>query len=237
MKQSLNNEKGTALIIAIMVLAFLTSFAVTMLFKSTGESKTAGEQKEKAKAFYNAESGIQHALAKIKVITLNWTISSDNFTPHLAGATVSNPWVTFLSTTDYVITIKDDNDDIETGIPEPSKDTNRRIYVRSESTTSSGKKKIVEAFVQAYRQDDLSVWYNAIFSGKGQNGKHIDQRVIIGGSVHLLGEDYNGIQTLPKNNVVMTMGDNAIVSNNYQGLAGLIKDIIPDLTTAEQSLD
>ena len=235
LKLYLEEEKGAVLVLALLILVAITVLGIAILINSTTEVKISGNNLTSSEAFYAAESGIQHALATIKVITEDWTISSDNFTPRLAGATALNPWVNFLSSGNYVITIKDDND--ETGTLDPAKDTNRRIYVRSESNTSSGAKKVIEVLVQGYKQDDLSVWYNAIFSGSGQSGKHIDQKVIIGGSVHLLGENSSGVQTVPKSGVVMIMGDDALVSNNYNGMAALLKSVIPDITTAQQSLD
>ena len=66
MKPSFSDEKGTAFVIAIMVIAFLTSFAITMLFKSTSESKAVGKSKSKNEVFYIGETGIQRTLRQIR---------------------------------------------------------------------------------------------------------------------------------------------------------------------------
>jgi len=240
------SNQGAALIISLLILIALTIMATTAVTINILEIKVSDNYKEANKAFYGAESGIQHALAQLKTITGSWTTSTANFTPQLAGATTLNPWVSFLSSGvfssagNYTVTIKDDND--ETGTPNPAVDTNRRVYLRSESTTLFGAKKIIEVLVEGYLPDDVSVWNNAIFSGSGQSGKMIKGKVIISGSVHLLGENAAGVQTVGYADTavdleILEMGGKARIGNNYDGLVPGLLDKIPDLTTSPQSLN
>lgn len=236
----LTSEKGAALIVSLIVLVVLTVFATLAITINIVEVKVSDNHKEANKALYGADSGIQHALAQLKTTTINWTTSSDNFTPQLAGATTSNPWVSFLSSGNYVVKIKDDEDE---AVPSnPSVDTNRRIYIRSESNTLFGAKKIIEALVEGYTSEDVSVWNNAIFSGSGEAGKMIKGKVIISGSVHLLGENSSGVQTVGYADTavdleILELGGKARIANNYDGLVAGLLDKIPDLTNSQQSLN
>jgi len=241
-----NGNKGAALIISLLILVVLTAVATITITMNVLEVKISDNNKESNKAFYGAESGIQHALAQLKTITASWTGSSTSFTSQLTGATASNPWVNLLSSGtfspagNYVVTIKDDND--EGGSIDPAADANRRVYVRSESTSLFGAKRVIEVLVEGYLPDDVSVWNNAIFSGSGQAGKMIKGKVIISGSVHLLGENASGVQTVGYADTavdleILELGGKARISNNYDGLVAGLIDKIPDLTNSAQSLN
>ena len=91
------SNKGAALIISLLILIVLTAVATITITMNVLEVKISDNDKESNKAFYGAESGIQHALAQLKTITGSWTGSSASFTSQLTGATASNPWLNLLS--------------------------------------------------------------------------------------------------------------------------------------------
>ena len=242
----ITSNNGAALIISFLILVLLTMIATIAITMNIMEIKISNNHEESNKAFYDAESGIQHALVQLKVVTTDWTTSNSNFTTQLAGATSANPWVNFLSSGifsvagNYVVTIKDDND--ETGILDPASDNNRRVYIRSESNTLFGSRKVIEVLVEGYLPKDVSVWNNGIFSGSGQAGKIIKGKVIISGSVHLLGENSSGVQTVGYADTavdleILDLSGKARISNNYYGLVTGLLDKIPDLTNSSQSLN
>ena len=242
----ITSNNGAALIISFLILVLLTMIATIAITMNIMEIKISNNHEESNKAFYDAESGIQHALVQLKVVTTDWTTSNSNFTTQLAGATSANPWVNFLSSGifsvagNYVVTIKDDND--ETGTLDPASDNNRRVYIRSESNTLFGSRKVIEVLVEGYLPKDVSVWNNGIFSGSGQAGKIIKGKVIISGSVHLLGENSSGVQTVGYADTavdleILDLSGKARISNNYYGLVTGLLDKIPDLTNSSQSLN
>src|SRR3990170_4036836 len=93
----ITSNNGAALIISFLILVLLTMIATIAITMNIMEIKISNNHEESNKAFYDAESGIQHALVQLKVVTTDWTTSNSNFTTQLAGATSANPWVNFLS--------------------------------------------------------------------------------------------------------------------------------------------
>ncbi len=234
------SEKGAALIVSLIVIIVVTLFAAIAVTMNAIEVKVSDNHKEADKALYEADSGIQQAIAQLKTTTAIWTNSNSSFTSLLTGATLSNPWINFLSSGNYVVKIKDDDD--ESAPSNPSVDANRSIYINSEGSTLFGSKKIIQALVQADLPEDISVWNNALFVGSGLAGKMINGNVTIAGSVHLLGENSDGVQTIGNADQVvdldiLTLGGNAMIANNYQGLDSTVLGKIPDITNSPKSLD
>jgi len=56
-----NPQRGSALVLAIFVLALLTAMGAALLFLSQNEIKMAGASVQPKKAFYMAEAGLEHA--------------------------------------------------------------------------------------------------------------------------------------------------------------------------------
>jgi hypothetical protein len=94
MKQILpicNNEKGTALIVALLILVLLTLMGISATTTSTIEVQMAGNEKFYEMAFYSAESGWQQALnwldGQYPGVTQNliWDEDAVTFTPVLGN--------------------------------------------------------------------------------------------------------------------------------------------------------
>ena len=59
------DEKGVALIIALLVLLVLTLLGVSLINTATFETSISGNERSRIDAFYTAEAGIQRALAQL----------------------------------------------------------------------------------------------------------------------------------------------------------------------------
>jgi len=63
--QMLNNERGIALVIALILLSILTIIGLAAINTSTIEVLISGSEKERQEAFYAADGGIQYGLQQI----------------------------------------------------------------------------------------------------------------------------------------------------------------------------
>ena len=64
-KNLMKSEKGTALIISLLLLLVLTILALSLINTSTFEIGISGNEKASMEAFYAAEAGIQMALSQL----------------------------------------------------------------------------------------------------------------------------------------------------------------------------
>ncbi|MBW2075601.1 MAG: pilus assembly PilX N-terminal domain-containing protein [Deltaproteobacteria bacterium] len=67
-KETLNNERGMALVIALVLLCVLTIIGVAAINTSTVEILISGAEKETGEAFYAADGGIQYALQQVATV-------------------------------------------------------------------------------------------------------------------------------------------------------------------------
>ena len=63
------DEKGVALIIALLVLLVLTLLGVSLINTTIFETSISGNERTRVDAFYTAEAGIQRALAQLPAMT------------------------------------------------------------------------------------------------------------------------------------------------------------------------
>jgi hypothetical protein len=64
-KNHMRSEKGTALIVSLLLLLVLTILALSLINTSTFEIGISGNEKTRLEAFYAAEAGIQMALSQL----------------------------------------------------------------------------------------------------------------------------------------------------------------------------
>ena len=64
-KNHMRSEKGTALIVSLLLLLVLTVLALSLINTSTFEIGISGNEKTRLEAFYAAEAGIQMALSQL----------------------------------------------------------------------------------------------------------------------------------------------------------------------------
>lgn len=91
-------ERGTALIISLVILLILTLLGITAMSTSSLEQKMSGNTQEATRAFEAAESGLNQALNTSGSLTLSGS-SSNNFTYSTMNATadVSTAFVQYSS--------------------------------------------------------------------------------------------------------------------------------------------
>jgi len=89
----LNNEQGVAIVLAVMVLLVLTGILMAFLSVSALEPQISRNVADTAQARYLAEAGIEVGFN----LLVNTGDATQSFTPALAGATATNPWVTLVN--------------------------------------------------------------------------------------------------------------------------------------------
>ena len=89
----LNNEQGVALVLAVMVLLVLTGILLAFLSVSALEPQISRNVADTARARYLAEAGVEIGFN----LLVNTGDATQSFTPALAGATGTNPWVTLVN--------------------------------------------------------------------------------------------------------------------------------------------
>ena len=68
-KWTTGDQKGVALIIALLILLVLTLLGVSLINTATFENTISGNERVRIDAFYTAEAGIQRALAQLPATT------------------------------------------------------------------------------------------------------------------------------------------------------------------------
>ena len=77
----LTNEKGAALVIALMMMIMLTLVGLGSIFTSTFEVKLSGNKRGSTNAFYAADSGIQVVIANIENFTVPGKYVDNQYDP------------------------------------------------------------------------------------------------------------------------------------------------------------
>src|SRR5712664_4535754 len=164
----LGNEHGAALVLALMMLLMQTGLVMAFLAASALEPQISRNLADSARARYLAETGIEIGFN----LLVNTSDASQSFTPALAGATGTSPWVTLVNngtlanvTTGgaaaettfagtYTVAIRNDSqagDPTLTGQSNAGEtltsDTNKIVIMRS-TGTFNGATKILEVVVK-----------------------------------------------------------------------------------------
>ena len=92
-RAQLSNEQGVAIVLAVMVLLVLTGILLAFLSVSALEPQISRNVADTARARYLAEAGIEIGFN----LLVNTGDATQSFTPALAGATSTNPWVTLVN--------------------------------------------------------------------------------------------------------------------------------------------
>ena len=171
MNRIMKENKGSALLLALLVMVMLTFLFIGSVTTSLNDMDIASNQKQKTSAFYVAEAGLEWAKRALKDnadVTNNDSLEGIiNASPNIGNGTFN----------------------VEVGGSLPFK-----------TLTSRGISKDGRGAVQQVvrrRRDPLNIWDNIIFAGTGQSGHAIAGNVSLHGSVHILGEgepftDQNG---------------------------------------------
>lgn len=220
-KFSINNERGSMLLIAYFVIFVLLGIGSAFIMYSSNEAKISERQRLTTVAFHVAEAGIERALYDLRqdfVGSLNpsWADGDINgfvigpnsasyFSIPYSGQSPNNT----INGGTYTVSLK-------------NVANNEHIWIRSVGTINDATHTI-EVYVKMI---NLSPWDNAIFAGSGASGTMVNGNVDIRGSVHILGTGLN-----PGDYAIDLGGTAEIVGNNYSGVDAALLAKVPPLPT------
>ena len=217
--RSLNNNRGSLLLITYFVIVILLGIGASFLLLVTNESRFSERQRLSTVAFHIAEAGIERGLYDLKQDFINasgtasW--SDGDVNGYAIGPDTANFYTIPYSSTSfnegsYVVELRNvlgANDD---------------VWIRSTGTVG-GVNHTIKVYV---RMISLSPWEYAIFAGAGASGTMINGIVDIRGSVLILGTG------LSAGDYAADLGGTAeIVGNNYNGVPAALVDKVPALPT------
>ena len=182
---SLNNENGFALLSTMLFLVILTVIGIAATNTSTIETMIAAAEKNRQRAFFGAEAGIEHCTAILK------SRMSENF-----KKTASDKWDFALSTSEsgveagsnssfiwingksigngcsYTVSVRDNDDEKPSDM---TVDADGVIYVTSWATTTDGTTAGVELGISGLLTSGTATGYAAqAGSGAGKSYKADD---------------------------------------------------------------
>ena len=163
-KKSLNNEQGTAVVIALIMLCVLTIIGVAAIDTSTIETIIAGVEKERQGSFYAAEAGIEHVKGMLTSLFVSrnaakmagggdpdWDFALNGSESGISAATGANysggaDWITNGDGgAGYTYTVRIWNNVDSSG--SATNDTDAKIYARSTSAGPQGGTASVEVML------------------------------------------------------------------------------------------
>lgn len=171
MKRILKEKKGSALLLALLVMIMLTFVFIAAVTTSLNDMDIAQNQKQKTSAFYVAEAGLEWAMRALKdnpdMLNNDSLEAVINSRPNIGNGTF--------------------NVDVSGTLPYKT--------LTSRGTSQDGRGAV--QVVVKRKRNPLNVWDNIIFAGIGQEGNAIAGNVSLHGSIHILGEgepfnDQNG---------------------------------------------
>ena len=138
----LNDDTGSVMVAALMVLVLLTIIGISASNISTTEVQIATNSLRYERAFYTAEAGLQHAKQLLKKpfvqhnagkaatgVDLDWNFAIEGATDSSFDGGVD--WVnTTLAGVSYTVTVWD-NDDDAPNPDDPEIDSDGRVFIRS----------------------------------------------------------------------------------------------------------
>jgi hypothetical protein len=165
--QAIKNERGSVLVIALIMLVLLTVLGITATSTSNIELQIAGNERNYKRAFFIANAGIEHAradlAAKLAIFratqvsqgsALDWSFALDN-EANMGTATgitfdTGVEWLdeNFGDGYTYTVTVFNDNDD-PLNPNKAIEDKNGRIYARAVASGPNGVQAIVQVLLLA----------------------------------------------------------------------------------------
>ena len=85
----LNDQKGAALVIALIMIVVLTLIGLASTFTSTFELKLSGNKRGATNAFYSAESGVEIVESNVGYFSYTGNSSTPALNPNPANAVIS----------------------------------------------------------------------------------------------------------------------------------------------------
>jgi hypothetical protein len=161
-KRLLVEEKGSALLVALVIMVMLTFIFIAALTTSITDMDISKNMKERTSSFYMAEGGLELGMKVLKnnpnMLNNDSLETLINANPNLGSGSFS---VDVTGTAPYKI------------------------------LTSKGNSQEGESQVQVIvkrKRNPFNIWNNIVFAGVGQSGHSIQGNVSFHGPVHILGE-------------------------------------------------
>ncbi len=158
-----NNQKGSALVISLLILILLSFIGIAGVITSSRDMDISLNQKERNNAFYTAEAGLELAMALAK--NNGQIMDADSLRDLINGYSSSLGYDTFNVAV-----------------------TGAGQYKTLTSTGYSSDGKAAVQVQVRRRRNPLNIWNNVMFAGSGESGKGIQGNVSYHGSVHILGD-------------------------------------------------
>jgi hypothetical protein len=162
MKKYIMIEKGSALLLALLIMVMLSFILIAALTTSITDMDISKNIKERTSAFYLAESGLELGMSVLRgnpnmlnndsleaLISAHSNLGNGSFSVDITGTA---PYKTLTAT----------------------------------GNSSEGQSQ-VQVMVKR-KKDPFNIWNNIVFAGVGQSGHSITGNVSFHGSVHILGE-------------------------------------------------
>lgn len=234
-----NPEKGTVLIVALLVVTFLSLLGTAFLILASTESRIAFNEKDFARALYVAETGIERARQDLKYDTafdklcglfnryFGSPMGPNTDTGSILGSAGAKyydlgtalsacaqkiPAAGFIDVyTNSSPVSADTYSDGATYSVKLGNASGIEVTARSQGQIGTRAARTIEA---RFRVVNLSPWNNAVFAGAGASGATINGNAIIAGSVHILGDGLS-----PTDEAVEFSGGGGIF-NRYKDIDG-----------------
>jgi Tfp pilus assembly protein PilX len=198
------NERGSVIIVALLVLALGTIIGVAAITTSTTERQSAFNFLVYERTFYTAEAGLERAKEILKMefsrqtapgnpADASWNFILDGTTQLPDGTilapatksypnTYSNGGVTLLNNqaldgNTYTVTIWDNNDEAP-ATDNPTVDKDRLIWVRSAAREPSGASCTIEILLHAKDQSDIRGYDTQSYGGPDKASTSNDKNAI-----------------------------------------------------------
>lgn len=244
MVESMRHNKGSVLIVALLVMIVLSILGLVFLTVSQTESQIAFYDRDATRALYVAEMAVERARRDLKYEvrhdkdgitnqyiasptpvaagapadcsgTVTWIWSPPQQRCYDLGGPIPNAGFVTLYTNANVDTYADGSTyTVQLGDRDSDKMTIRATANGPQATT-----KAVDVRVQLR---NLSVWGNVAFLGGAGAGARINGNVVLAGSVHILGTDLGPAGT------AADFGGTAGIYNWYFGINPILNGKIPD---------
>jgi hypothetical protein len=182
------NERGSAIVVALLVLALGTIIGIAAVNTSSMERQSAFNFLIHERTFYTAEAGLERAKEVLKMEFSRQTAPSNpteaNWSFALATATDStyDGGVKLLNNqtldgNSYTVTIWDNKDEIPAA-DKPKEDKDRMIWLRSEASEPGGSKSTIETLLRAKDFQDIRGYDTQSYGGPDKASTSNDKNAI-----------------------------------------------------------
>ena len=162
----IQNNRGSALVVALLMLIMLSFIGIASITTSVRDMDIAKNTTDRTDAFYVAEAGLEMAFGILKN---NATVLANDSLMALMTPYTSMP-----------------NGSFNLAIQGTVLGNTPYKTVTSLGNASEGQAAVQSMFKR--KRNDLNVWDNVMFAGSGQQGRAINGNVAYHGPIHILGE-------------------------------------------------